>query len=217
MKYLVVVFLVLASALPAAAMDLDAITGRFGVAIINNTAPTAPNPVINTLGASFNLPFSEDSLFSFDPALDILWTNYEWYDGRAAPTESETGEGNNVFVLGFLLDLPVVVNVRFSDKLGGAFSLGPAFLLRVSFKGDTTEGLEATMDENLRLVSAYFWQSGRWLYPSTAFRFDVFLQEGITFSIGARGFLPLFNAWDPGIAFWDHAMIHVTLGMRIRL
>ena len=64
---------------------------------------------------------------------------------------------------------------------------------------------------------SYFWSSGRWFYPSAALRLDVSLQQGFTFAMGVRGFLPVFNAWTGDAAFWDHGALHVTMSMLMEL
>ncbi len=209
-------------AMRAGALDFDAVTGKFGVAIINielldETAASAPTPVVNTLGASFNLLFSPDSPWAFAPALDLLWTNYEWSaaDNRALPTESEQNGLNNIFMLGFMLDAPVVRSFRFSERLGGAAQAGLAFLVRLSFPGDAQNADSEELQANMAKVSSYFWGKARWLYPSFGLRMDVFLQEGFTFALGFRYFLPIFNAWTDDAPFFDHGTLHITLGMRI--
>jgi hypothetical protein len=209
-------------AVTAGALDFDAVTGKFGVAVINierfdDTAPSAPTPVVNTLGASFNLSLSPDSAWAFAPALDLLWTNYEWsaVENRALPTESEQSGLNNVFMLGLMLDAPIVWSFRFSERLGGAAQAGLAFLARLSFPGDAQNADSAELQDNLSKVSSYFWGKARWLYPSFGLRMDVFLQEGFAFALGFRYFLPLFNAWTGDAPFFDHGTLHITLGMRI--
>lgn len=202
----------------AQGLGVEAAVGRFGVAIIDNEEDSAPSPVLNTLGGGVSLSFREDFFITLEPGLDLMWTNYEWYDDRrAAPTPSETGGGNNVFVLGLLLDVPVVFSFPIADRFSGAFSVGPAFLFRISFAGDDTAGYEDEMAANLSRVAAYFWQGARWLYPSAALRLNVWLQEGFTFALGARGFLPVFNLWTKDAPFWDAAILHVTLSMYVDL
>jgi len=224
MKTKLVLALACLCAATAGALDFDAVTGKFGVAIINierldDTAPSAPTPVVNTLGASFNLSLSPDSPWAFVPALDLLWTNYEWSAGenRALPTESEQNGLNNIFMLGLMLDAPMVRSFRFSERLGGAAQAGLAFLVRLSFPGDSQTADAEELKANLAKVSSYFWGKARWLYPSFGLRMDVFLQEGFTFALGFRYFLPLFNAWIGDAPFFDHSTLHITLGMRIGL
>jgi len=212
---------VLAAPLPA--FDLESFTGKFGVAVINierfdTSQPMAPVPIVNTLGLGLGFPFAEGSSWAFRPALDALWTNYTWDDssGRALPTEAETFGGDNVFVLGLLLDLPVSYDFRLSERLGGGVQLGLAALMRISLPGDPNLPREA-VEEKLAKVAAYFWGAARWLYPSFGLRLDVFLQEGFTFELGLRGFLPIFNLWTGDAPFGDHLTGHVSLGMRLAL
>jgi len=200
------------------AMDIETASGRFGVAIINNESVLGTvNPVVNTLGGSMSIAFMRGFFLSLQPALDLYWTNYEFYEGRAVPTESERGEGNNAFVLGFILDLPLTATVRFTDRIGAAVSLGPAFVMRAAFANDTAEENAVDMASNLASIVSYFWGSGRWFYPSAAIRFDVYLQQNFTFAFGVRGFLPVFNAWTDNPNFWDEGILHVTMAMLVGL
>lgn len=203
--------LAVAALCAASAMDFEAVSGRFGVAIVNNASDLgAASPVVNTLGGSAILSFSKGFFLSLQPGLDIFWTNYEWNSGRAVPTEAETGGGNNAFVVGLLLDVPLTATVRFNERLGGAASLGTSFLLRAAFASDIT-------DENLSSIASYLWSSGRWFYPSASLRFDVYLQQNFTFAMGVRGFLPVFNAWSGNDNFWDEGILHVTMAMLVGL
>ncbi|HAP43341.1 MAG: hypothetical protein A2087_09450 [Spirochaetes bacterium GWD1_61_31] len=205
---------------------LDSAIGRFGVIVINNTVPnSAPDPILNTLGGAVTITFADDFWLHLEPGLDLFWTNYGNDDGRAVPVESEAGDGNNVFVLGFLLDLPLMASWHFGTMLYperrqrftvGA-SLGPAFLFRAGFKGDTTAAYADKMVVNQAAVLDWFWQQGRWFYPSASLRFEALLQDDFTFVLGVRGFLAVSNLWTGLSPALDHAMLHVVLGMRIAI
>ncbi|GAB1455682.1 hypothetical protein MASR2M48_09890 [Spirochaetota bacterium] len=113
-----------ACAFSVQAMDFEAASGRFGVAIVSNDSGLgAAGPVVNTLGGSVAISFLKGFFLSLQPSLDLYWTNYEWASGRAVPTESERGEGNNAFVLGFIVDLPVTATLRFSERIGAAAAM----------------------------------------------------------------------------------------------
>jgi len=223
MKTLILTFcLGLLIALPVRAIDLAAFSGRFGVGIIhiaydNEGQTPPPSPVsVSTLGGSLVLSFAEDFFLGLEPSLDLLWTNYQWFDGRrAVPTESENSSVNNAFVLGFLVELPLVASFRINDRFGGSFALGPAFLLRAAFAGDPNAKDDPELKDNMSRMLSYFWSAGRWFYPSATLRMNVFLQEGFTFALGVRGSMPIFNAWTQDVGFWDHGMVHITLGMII--
>jgi hypothetical protein len=211
---------------PTQALDLAAFSGRFGVGIMNiaydseeqsQVPPPPPSPVsVSTLGGSMTISFAEDFFLGLEPALDLLWTNYQWFDGRrAVPTEYEESSDNNAFILGFIIDLPLVASFRINDRLGGSFGLGPAFLLRAAFAGDPNARDDPDLKDNISSILSYFWSEGRWFYPSATLRMNVFLQEGFTFGLGVRGSMPVFNAWTKDVGFWDHGMLHITLGMII--
>ncbi len=200
------------------ALDIDAASGRFGVAIINNQSDLGTvNPVVNTLGGSIVVSFAKGFFLTLQPALDLFWTNYELYEGRAVPTELERGEGNNAFVLGFLLDLPLTASYAFNERIGVSGSIGTAFLMRASLAGDTTAAYETEMAANLAAIASYFWSRGRWFYPSASLRLEVFLQENFTFAFGARGFMPVFNSWTDNPSFWDEGILQITMAMIVGL
>jgi len=215
MKRTVLLALMAVAALSASeALDIDGASGRFGVAIIYNGSTLGTvSPVVNTLGGSAIVSFSKGFFLSLQPGLDLFWTNYEWFEDRAVPTEYERGEGNNAFVLGFLLDLPLTATIRFNERIGGAASLGTAFLFRAAFAADSTVEFADAMAADLSSIASYFWSAGRWFYPSASLRIDVYLQQNFTFAFGVRGFMPVYNAWTGNPNFWDEGILHVTMSM----
>ncbi|OHD19074.1 MAG: hypothetical protein A2Y38_16865 [Spirochaetes bacterium GWB1_59_5] len=217
MKRIVLAVTLCTAALAAPrAMDIDGASGRFGVAIINNQSGLgAVSPVVNTLGGSMLVSFKKGFFLGLEPGLDLYWTNYEYKEFRAVPTETERGAGNNAFVLGFILDIPLTATFRFSERIGAVASLGPSFVLRAPFANDDTAGSEDEMAANLASISSYLWSSGRWFYPSASLRLHVFLQQNFTFAFGVRGSLPVFNAWTNNPNFWDEGILHITMAMLI--
>ena len=212
-------------ALPAAILFLCAAAGfafspaslspRIGVMIIKNVETTgigAPNALVNTLGASISFPFPKNDRFSFEPGVDVYWTHYGWgTDGRAHLVEGEYAE--SAFVLGALLDAPVFFRWSFAQNLEGMFGLGGAVVLRAAFLASGSD--EST---DVRSIGSWFYRKMRWIYPNAQFRLSYRLQEKFTFEFMTRGFLPLFNALDSEApSFWDHAMLDITMGMRIKL
>lgn len=197
-------------------LDIDAASGRFGVAIVyNGSGLGTVSPVVNTLGGSIHISFEEGFFLQVQPALDLFWTNYEWNTDQAVPTEYERGQGNNAFVLGFLLDLPLTATARFNERLGGAFSIGPAFLFRAAFANDDTAEYEDEMTANLASMIAYFWSDGRWFYPSAGLRLHVFLQENFTFAFGVRGFMPVAGLWLGAADVFNEGILQVGMSMLV--
>ncbi len=195
------------------ALDPEYLNPRIGVILINNVVTGqvgAPDALVNTLGASLSFPFKKNPAFSFDPGLDLYWTRYEWgLDDRAHPTELETADAG--FVVGAILDAPVFWRWEISDRFDAHLGAGGSLVIRATFRtADSTAG-------DVRSIGAWFYQGLRWFYPNAQVRLSYHLQERFTFEFVLRGFLPLFNAWDPDApSFFDHAMLNAAMGMRIK-
>lgn len=209
----------LTAVVSAFSLDIEAATGRFGVAIIYNGSGVTgtSDAIVNTLGGGIALSFQKGFFLTLQPNLDFYYTTYEWNDGRAVPTPAETGGGNNAFVVGFILDLPITASLRFNDRIGAAASIGPAFVLRAAFANDDTAAYADEMAANLASIASYFWSAGRWFYPSASLRLEVYLQQNFTFVFGARGFMPVFNAWTGNDDFWDESIVQISMAMLIGL
>ncbi|GAB1431977.1 hypothetical protein MASR2M29_06020 [Spirochaetota bacterium] len=200
------------------AWDIESVSGRFGTLIINNQTDELPViPVVNTLGLSFGVSIGDNGFFSLEPALDLYWTNYKWENTHAVPTEVESGSGNNSWVLGFILDLPWTISVEFGNKMGAAFSLGTAFVMRAAFAADKAAGIKDIMAENKASIIQYFWQKGRWFYPSSALRFKINLINNFDFSVNVRALLPVYNAWTNPDHFFDEGMLHIFMLLAVGL
>lgn len=240
-KYLCVLAVFLAS-YTAFAFDITHAGGSLGVLLINNTVPeSAPNPVVNTIGGFVNFTFTSGSGvapssgiaapvfapgFLLSTALDILWLNYENRNGVAVPTETETGGGNNVFVIGFLLDVPFgyvfyfgpPVTETLPHRFSATLLAGASFLFRICMNGDTTEAYANEMEQNRIAVAQYLWDSGRWFYPMVGGKFGIVLQETFTFTLGVKWYIPLFNLWTTdNNSFLNASMLAIQLAMQISL
>lgn len=202
---------------PSWALDIEAASGRFGVAIIFNGSGVAgtSNQVVNTIGGSMALAIRKGYFLDLQPTLDFYWTNYEWSGSQAVPTQVERGDGNNAFVVGFILSLPVTATTHFTERLGGSASIGPAFVMRAAFANDDSNPV--AMASNLASIVSYFWGAGRWFYPTASARLEVYLQQNFTFAFGARGFLQLANLWTDSPDFFDGSMLQITMSMLIGL
>jgi len=196
------------------AFEPEYLNPRLGLMIINNVVTAgvgAPDALVNTLGVSLSFPFKKNELFSFEPGVDIYWTQYEWADGRAHPTEIETAAA--AFVLGAILDAPVLMHWDFNERLQGMFGLGGSIILRAAFPAS-----DDSSTSDVQAIGGWFYQKLRWFYPNAQLRLYYKLQEKFTFEFMTRAFLPLFNVLDPEApSFWDHSMINLTMGMRIKL
>ncbi len=203
----------LGCAVSASALNPESLNPRFGLLLINNAVESgagAPDALLTTLGVSVRFPLT-DPRFTFEPGVEFFWARYDWEDGRAHPTEKETLDA--AVVPGIILDAPFFLNWEMGHRFLGMAGLGPALVLRAAF---LASGASSTGD--VRSIGAWFYQKLRFFYPTAQLRFAYRLQKRFTFELGARWFIPIFNLWDPDSpGFWDHNMIHASMGMRIQL
>ena len=192
------------------------IRANWGVAVESLQDPKlsgkVSTPSLNfNLGAAVSMPLSAGSRFSFDPAADFYYSNYELSsEGQPVPTAQEFG---SAFMLGLLLDAPLV----YSFPLGRGFSLGLGLGLcldvRVAFTLDA-----AYFPENTPLMNRYFWDQGRFLTPSTRLRVDYALAERVSFGFSGRVYWPIYNLWTgEGYGFFDQGLYLINLTIVYKL
>jgi hypothetical protein len=190
---------------------------RIGIMIIKNAVPTgevgAPSAITNTLGACVTFPFSNYPKLTFEPGVDVFWTQYGWgTDDRAHLVEIEANE--SALVVGAILDAPVLWRYDFSPRFWCKLGLGGAVVVRAAFLASGS----GASDSEVQDIGFWFYKKLRWFYPDAQVRIAYQLQEKFTFEFTARGFLPLFNVLDSEApSFWDQGMIDITMGMRIKL
>jgi hypothetical protein len=216
-KALATLALAFLAASGAAAMDAPvAIRPTWGVLVENvfDTATPAFAPSINfNLGTGFILPFSADSSFSFVPSADI----YYYYaalntSSRAVPTEySQRG---SAFVLGLLLDAPVVYNL----PLGPKFSLGGGLGLCLDARVAFATANDAMSAVDTPSINRYLWDKARFLMPSTVLRGEYTLTDNVAFGFKGRMLWPIANLWaNEGFGFFDHSIYLIDVALTVRL
>ena len=214
----IVLSLLLASSMAAHAIEFEALTPRFGVALVANGVPTtdsAAGPIAGTVGLGFPVRIAPGSALSFEPGFDV----FSYHSGlletqpatgpvlelpRAVPVPAESASSS--WTAGLLLQAPFVFSPRLAGTFMPAFGLGPAILVRVAAGGPTP--LE---------LNAWFFGKARWLYGEALIGFEVELAPRMSLAGGIRGLYPLANLWtdgDPAMAL-DGAILHLSLGMRL--
>jgi hypothetical protein len=173
-------------------------------------ASAIPSPSLNfNFGCGVIMPFEPGSRFSFEPSADIYYYNAEWRNGQALPTDESF---SSAFVLGLLLDAPVVYSLPAGQKFTLGFGAGLCLDLRLAF---TTDPANAG---NTPLMNGYFWDQARFITPSTLVRGEYALTDRIGFGFTARVLWPIYNLWTgEGFGFFDQGMYLIDLTIRYRL
>ena len=202
----------LAAAGSAAALDLTSITFHDSMLFLDsaqvldgNGHPTsAASPILDALGASFDLKLSD--LFLFEPSLDIYGTYYKWLpdQNRAVPAELENREA---FVLGFILDTSFYIRWAIADRLQLQFGLGPAFILPAGFIGvqENDQTTQAGIVADVKSINGWFYSEGRFVRPSATLSFRFKLRDKIDFGVWGRVIVPIYHWWaNDGLPFTDN-------------
>lgn len=197
----------------AAALEAPvAVRPTWGVlieSVADTSAPAFSPGLYFNLGAGVIMPFAPDSVFSFVPSADLYYyTAALNASGRAVPVDNS--QGGSGFVLGLLLDAPVVYNLSLG-KFALGLGLGLCLDLRVAFGNDINT-------QYIPAMNAYFWDKARFLMPSITLRGEYQLTERVSFGIKSRMLVPVYNLWaGEGTGFLDHAKYLVDLAILYKL
>jgi hypothetical protein len=198
----------------ARAMAIEAPTAirpTWGVLMENILDPTAgvatPSLVFN-FGAGVVMPFKPDSPFTLVPSADFYYYYAELHNGRAVPTDESFSDN---FVLGLILDAPVVYNIPLGQKFSVGAGAGPCLDFRVAFSTDRS--LVDTPEINL-----YFWDKARFLTLSTVIRAEYKLTDLVDFGVKGRAIWPIYNLWAyEGHGFFDHTMYLIDVAVTFKI
>jgi hypothetical protein len=218
MKRALVLALVLALLLPLAgiaAMERpESLRPSLGVIYVANLDASAQTAALitNVLGSGVVFPFSPSSRWAFEPSADFYWGYYETTAaGRAVPTGVEY---RTAFLIGFLVDAPIVFSLRFGEKWSMGMGAGLGFNVRLGINAAPGEVTAAQVGA----INRYFWEKGRFFMPSTLLRGEYRLTERVEFGFSARAFWPIFNLWaGENFPFLDQGIFGGVLLVRYRL
>lgn len=175
-------------------------------------AVRVPSPSINfNFGCGVIMPFAPDSYFSFEPSADIYYYNAEITPaGQALPTFEEY---SSAFVLGLLIDAPVVFSMTVGQKFSFGVGAGLCLDARVAFPVAGALSPDAPAASN-----QYYWGKARFLMPSTLLRAEYALTDRVGFGITGRFLWPIYNLWTgEGFGFFDQSKYLIDLTIRYKL
>ncbi len=199
-----------ASALPAP----ESIRPSLGVIFVVNADKGAGTDttdlITNVLGSGLVYPLAWGPRWSFDPSAEFYWSYYELANGRALPTGVEN---RDAFVLGFLIEAPIVYSAQVSDKVALGGGAGLVLNLRYGLSA-AAEVKQSTVNS----INDYLWGQGRFIMPSSFLRIEYRLTQRVAFGFTARAIWPVFNLWaGEGLPFLDQAIFGGVLQVRYHL
>ncbi len=214
MKRNIIALALALAAIGAAALEAPvAVRPTWGVLIetVSDSASPAFDPSINfNFGAGVIMPFAPDSSFSFVPSGDLYYYNAALNPrGRAVPAEESQ---SSAFVLGLLLDAPVVYSFPLGAKFSAGVGLGLCLDLRVAFTTDQTKASDTAA------INRYLWGGGRFILPATTLRAEYQLTDRVGFGLKGRVLWPISNLWaNEGYGALDHAIYLIDLAVLYKL
>lgn len=173
---------------------------------------SAPSPLCGFAGAEYRLPLTPS--IDFAPSATLYTVQYLFANGRALPAENEN---RTAYVPSLYLDCSFLYHLE-KDQFLISFGGGPAFLARYGFLEmgidsdirNPSETLNA--GDQVKAVNTYFWQSGRWFYPTLQAGVRYKLETGWGAGLVIRAGIPLSNAWSqPKVPFSDSFMLLAAL------
>jgi len=169
----------------------------------NAVADGAPDPLVNTLGAS--IPFRFSGSWVFRPEVQVFALGYKYEGGRAVP---ESPEWPNVSILTIAIHPTLGWETILSPTLSWTGEGGLAFLARspIFFNGAGSA--------DMALPVTGWLLAGRLVYPSAGA--SLVWQFSPLFAAVVRGqvLLPVFNLWT-GERWDDQLTGGLGLGLRL--
>ena len=193
---------------------------EMGLIFIANRDPEAgiatTHLITNSFGFALEYGLGRSGLFGFEPGLTVYGNYYTLSAaGKAVPCGAEL---RDVYMIGALLDLPFVLELRLGPSFNMAAGAGLALHLRVGIKAAPDVGIQGDTSDDaavLQTINLYYWSKGRFLLPSTLLRFEYAAREKLSFGLAFKAYWPVFNLWaGEDLGFFDQMILGVAVTAR---
>jgi hypothetical protein len=179
--------------------------------MINTEKEGAPNPVIlQGLGATLPLINNNDEGFFLDAGMLIFLNQYQWYNKRAIPADSERSD--TVEVVFVQLDLLSGILMKLTKELTFGASLGPALVFPFPLFAYDNGAVY------INSMYTYFYSNVKFLYAETELllRWAIMKELNLTFKI--RAMYQLAALWDdPAVPRINGMTFQGIISIEIRL
>ncbi len=171
------------------------------LSILNVVQDSAPDPLVNAIGAS--IPFRFSGSWTFRPEAQLFFLGYTFQGGRAVPQSSEW---DNVTILSLMINPTLGYEIPFSPTLSWSNEVGLGFLARfpVLFNGATAI--------DMALPVTGWLLAGRLLYPNLGTGVTWQFSPLFAVTLRAQAFYPVFNLWE-GLPWYDEFTYGLGLGI----
>ena len=169
---------------------------------------SAPSPISFPVYIGLSIP--NYTVFSFQPSLRFFMSYNLVYDDMVLPAEIENRTG---LTFNFLVNLPIVIKLKYRDKYSWSIITGLSGLLRfatVPFNVQADEaGFTGTVQSDIDYMNAWFFNNMRFLYISAAIDW--------MFYYGKTKYGPEVSVFFPVAAFTDKSVDGLMIGAGIKV
>ncbi|UTC65944.1 MULTISPECIES: hypothetical protein [unclassified Treponema] len=165
--------------------------------IFSSLKKQAAPPMGTALNLGAEYEYKGINKLSIVPSLDFSLFHYAFYNKKAYICEIEN---RTALTMSFLFDVPFLL--RFDVKswtisMGGGLAFFMRFgLLEPGIKPEDVGDSGLNAKSEVKAINKYFWQNGRFIYPSLRFKTEYTLASGWKAGVQLKAFLPLSNLWD---------------------
>ena len=170
--------------------------------ILNSVKDGAPDPLVNTIGAS--IPFRFLGNWTFRPEAQVFFLGYKYQGGRAVP---ESSEWDNVSILSLMINPTVGYEFPLNPSLSWSAEVGLGLLARIPVFFNGTKALEMALPVTGWLLA------GRLFYPDLGTGVTWQFSPLFAVTLRAQAFYPIFNLWD-NLPWYDEFTYGLGLGIR---
>lgn len=165
--------------------------------IFSGLKKQAAPPMGTALNIGAEYEYKGIKMLSIIPSLDFSIFHYALKQKKAYICEIEN---RTALTMSFLLDVPFLARFdvkSWSISIGGGLAFFMRFgLLEPGIKPEEigAEGLSSI--EEVKAINQYFWQKGRFIYPSLRFKTEYTMKSGWKAGAQLKAYLPFSNLWD---------------------
>ncbi|MDR2900842.1 MAG: hypothetical protein LBV20_04930 [Treponema sp.] len=159
----------------------------------NNGLESDPSPLLATAGAATQLSFFD--FLALEISLDFYGTHYGYSNtlNRAVPLAIEN---RSAMVYGSVLGIQAVLMLKPLDSWTIRMYAGPAIDARLSLiAGGLNDADLADAADQTSKVSSYFWNMGRWFYPTAGIGMDFTAFDNVLLGFDLRTWFPVYKLW----------------------
>lgn len=193
---------------------------EMGLVFISNLDPLSGvetyHLITNTFGFGLEYAVDRRGIIVFEPGLTAYGNYYTLSAaGKAVPCGAEL---RDVYMVGLVLDLPFLCDLRLGPSLHISVGGGLALHLRVGIKAAPDIGVQddpSDDDAVLAAINSYYWSMGRFFLPSTMVRIEYAAKEKLSFGVAVKAYWPIFNFWAlDGRSDFDQMILGVAITAR---